>query len=45
MREASSSLKRFEFGRFTKVALIAAGLLATLPAISFSQQNGEKTYA
>jgi hypothetical protein len=45
MREASSSLKRFEFGRFTKVALIAAGLLATLPAISFAQQKGEKTYA
>ena len=45
MREASSSLKRFEFGRFTKVALIAAGLLATLPAISFAQQKGQKTYA
>jgi hypothetical protein len=45
MREASSSLKRCEFGRFTKVALIAAGLLATLPAISFAQQKGEKTYA
>ena len=45
MRQASSSLKKFDFGSFTKVALIAAGLLATLPAISFAQQKGEKTYA
>jgi hypothetical protein len=45
MRQASSSLKKFDFGSFTKVALIAAGLLATLPAISFAQQKGQKTYA